>query len=137
MGDVRSSELREYAPAMLGEIPPIVVQEGKLTEGLALVLTNALRALITKVNGLLSLGSGEAGTRSGNVDGMYMDVLTPAVADTEFPVLHRLGRVPVGWAVVGADKAVRVYSSNTGSWGFRIMYLKADVTSASIRLWVW
>ena len=123
--------------SMVGDFPAISSAEEKLTGVLASALTQALRAIIRKMNGQISLGVGTTGHRAGNLDAQYVDVLTPSVADTEFAVPHGLGRLAAGYDVVRRDKAVTVYDSNFGSWNTSLVLLKASVASASIKVRVY
>lgn len=63
----------------------------------------------------------------------YQDVTTPGTANTEFTVNHGLGRVPVGYLVVGRDKAAIIYNSTT-AWTETAIYLKCNVATVAIRL---
>lgn len=122
---------------MIGDIPPIVLAEGKLTETTALTLTGAIKNLVRTINGRVWFGTGDTRHRAGHVDAVYVDAVSPSVADTEFPILHRLGRVPVGYWVVRRDKNTVIYDSNTGSWDGSVMFLKSSAATASIKLLVW
>jgi hypothetical protein len=123
---------------MLGDVPDLTIRDGRITEETALVLSTRLRDLVRKTNREISLGNGVDGYRGGNLDTQYIDVATtPAVADTEFLIIHGLKRVPVGYIVVRQDRACRVYDSSIGSWTDSLLYLKCDVASASIKLLVW
>lgn len=122
---------------MVGGFPEIPTTSDKLTGTVANALTSAIKALITKVNGLISLGTGESGHRAGNLDAQYIDVLTPSVANTEFSVPHGLKRVIIGYDVVRRDRAAHIYDSSYGSWDDQLIFLKCDVASATVRLRVY
>jgi len=119
---------------MVGDFPEINAEDGKLTGILSGALTQAIKALIRKMNGLISLGSGITGHRAGNMDAQFIDILTPSVADTEFVVPHGLNRLVTGYLIVRRDKSVGIYDSNFGSWNANTVFLKADAVSASIKL---
>ena len=121
----------------MGDIPPITLEDGKLSGTTATYLSTTLRGMIDKFNGGISLGNGLSGYRSGNLDAQYIDVFTPSVADTEFAVPHGLGRKPIGYDVVRSDKAAIVYDSSGGSWGDNVLYLKCNVASTTIKLRVY
>lgn len=121
----------------MGDIPPITLEDGKLSGTTATYLSSTLRGMIDKFNGGISLGNGLSGYRAGNLDAQYIDVFTPAVADTEFTVPHGLGRKPIGYDVVRKDKAAIVYDSSGGSWGENVLYLKCNVASTTIKLRVY
>lgn len=123
--------------AMVGDFPDIAAEDGKLTGVLSGALTQAIKAVIRKLNGLISLGTGATGHRAGNLDAQYIDILTPSVANTEFPVPHGLGRLVIGYDVVRKDRAVDIYDSNFGSWNPELLLLKATVASASVKLRVY
>lgn len=123
--------------ASMGDIPPITLEDGKLSGTTATYLSTTLRGMIDKFNGGISLGNGLSGYRSGNLDAQYIDVFTPSVADTEFAVPHGLGRKPIGYDVVRRDKAAIVYDSSGGSWGENVLYLKCNVASTTIKLRVY
>lgn len=123
--------------AAMGDIPPITLDEGKLSGTTATYLSSALRGIIAKFNGGISLGNGDSGYRAGNLDAQYIDVFTPSVADTEFTVPHGLGRKPIGYDVVRRDKAAIVYDSSGGSWSDTLLFLKCNAASATIKLRVY
>lgn len=121
----------------MGDIPPIALEEGKMSGPTASYLTSALRTIIEKFNGAISLGNGQSGYRAGNLDAQYIDVFTPSTPDEEFIVPHGLGRKPIGYDVVRRDVACHVYDSSGGSWGKELIYLKCNVASATIKLRVY
>lgn len=123
--------------AGMGDIPPIALSDGKMSGPTASYLTAALRTIIAKFNGAISLGNGLSGYRAGNIDAQYIDVFTPATPDEEFIVPHGLGRKPIGYDVVRRDVACIVYDSSGGSWGNDLIYLKCNVGSATIKLRVY
>lgn len=123
--------------ASMGDIPPITLEDGKLSGTTATYLSSTLRGIIDKFNGGISLGNGLSGYRAGNLDAQYIDVFTPGVADTEFAVPHGLGRKPIGYDVVRRDKAAIVYDSSGGSWGDNVLYLKCNTASTTIKLRVY
>lgn len=137
-----ATELQDEVGIGVGDIPQIQTEkdaEGRetISTSALLVLSTTLRTIIEKFRGGISLGSGFNGFKAGSLDAGYADVITPGAANTEFVVLHRLGRVPVGFQVVYKDAAVDVYASSLGSWTDRLMYLKANAGSATIKLMVW
>jgi len=123
--------------AAMGDIPPIALTEGKMSGPTAAYLTQALRNIIAKFNGAISLGNGSSGYRAGNLDAQYIDVFTPSTPDEEFAIPHGLGRKPIGYDVVRRDLASIVYDSSGGSWGEEVFYLKCDTASVTIKLRVY
>ena len=120
----------------LGDIPPIIVTEGKISAQVAAYISGAIRGIIQKINGKLSFGTGIQSTGAGNFDAQYIDVYTPT-ADVEIEIPHGLGRKPIGYDIVRQDKACNVYDSSGGSWGNNIFMLKCDVTNVTIKIRVY
>lgn len=56
----------------------------------------------------------------GNIDGVYVSVQTPAVADTDFTVIHNLGRVTSGYFILSPNKAGIIYLSPTNAVPYSI-----------------
>lgn len=94
------------------------------------------RELAEKLNGGLSLGAGKHLQRTGNIDGQWLWVKFPSVANTEYQIRHGLGRVPFGYIPARKDFAASIYDSSVGSWTNNVMYLKCDVKSITALLWV-
>lgn len=109
---------------------------GLLTGAMFQNVRRVFQALLSRVNGRLSLGSTTDAARSGNLDAQYRVVVTPSVANTEFLVDHGLGRVPVGYIVVDRDAAAHVYSSLRTTWTSTVLKLKCSGTSVTIRIMV-
>ncbi len=130
--------LRERIRTGTGQIPipDLVVQDkqGKINPAGLEQLKSSIQNLCRKVNGAISLGDGSAASWSGNVDGQYVTVLFPSVANTEVEIPHGLGRVVVGYAPVRKDRACDVYDSNSGSWNESRCLLKSTVANATVRL---
>lgn len=113
--------------------PTLRAPDGKLTSPMLAALNAWMLAVSRKLAGFLSFGTGADSTQSGNLDGQWRHVTTPATPDTEFSVPHGLGRVPVDFFQAGGDKAARLYDSRRGSWDRNTIFLKCDVASASVR----
>jgi hypothetical protein len=132
---------------------PIIPRHLRIFEGENPVKGSDLRKAITQiwselarvVNGRIDFGSpqGQAIKATGNIDGVWPGTLvngymitTPGVANTEFTVTHNLGRVPVGYDVKSKDKAANIYDSRKTQWTATQMFLKADVATVQIVLFV-
>jgi hypothetical protein len=132
--------LREVIPdpdSAMGDIPPINLIDGKMSGPTAAYLTSALRTIIAKFNGAISFGNGSSGYRAGNIDAQYIDIFTPAAANTEIEIPHGLGRKPIGYDVVRRDLACSVYDSSGGSWGKDVFFLKCSVGSVTLKIRVY
>lgn len=131
--------MRTLIDKSIGYVPtpqPITPIDGKLTAESARYLSGMLLVLAQAVNGGLRVGDGTPGSKSGNVFGQWITVLTPSVADTEFIVDHALGYIPVAVLPSLADKACSVYVSRQGSWTPDRIYLKCSAASVTLRLWL-
>jgi hypothetical protein len=71
------------------------------------------------------------------IDNWYAKLLgpitTPATADTEFTVVHSLGRAPTNY-IWNVDRAAIVYDSRRANWDQSQMFLKCNVASATVYL---
>lgn len=101
--------------------------------------------LARSINGRIDFGSpqGQSKKVPGNIDGTWPGTLTggytittPGVADTEFTVTHNLGRIPTGYEVKSKDKAAIVYDSRKNLWTTTQMFLKCNVATVQIVLFV-
>jgi hypothetical protein len=115
---------------------------------------DALREINTEisrvVNGNLNFGSPEdqllknpptAGNMHGSWPGTLValggyQIITPVTPNTEFTVNHNLGHIPIGYDVKGQDQAGIVYDSRRNLWTNTQMFLKCNVASMNIRLFV-
>src|SRR5205823_11447248 len=81
------------------------------------------------LNGGISFGNG---TQSDNVDGVWANIVTPGVADTDFTLTHNLGRVPVGYIVKSKSAACDVYDGSVVASKTQLT-LRATAANISIR----
>ena len=84
------------------------------------------------LNGQISFGNGVA---LDNMQGRWANATTPVVPDTDFTVVHSLGRVPVGFITVQIDKAGIIYYG-TISATVQNLTLKCSTASTTIRIFV-
>ena len=70
------------------------------------------------------------------VNGVYVTVAFGAVADAETEIAHTLGKVPIGYQVVGIDKAAHVYTEGTTPWTDENIYLASDVATVAATILV-
>jgi hypothetical protein len=109
-------------------------EDGKFTEGMASSIKGAVNGLVSKLNGFITIGSGELGAWTGNIDAFVNEFTFPAVADTELALLHDLGRTPAFLWVALQDRAGSVYTSSYLSWGPQKIFLKASAANMKVRL---
>ena len=121
---------------LLSNPQEIVLHEGKITAPAIQNINEHLLATTAKINGELSLGDGSQGSRSGNIEGRWIKVVTPSTPSTEFPVYHGLGKLAVGALVALASDYCRIRTSSEGSWGTNVLFLQCDTASITLRLWI-
>lgn len=92
-------------------------------------LEQELLSYTFELAGLLNNGL----TFADNFKANTLDVADTGVINTEFAVAHTLKRVPVGYIVVGINKAAVVYNSGT-AWTVSNIYLKANVANCTVKL---
>lgn len=68
-----------------------------------------------------------------NVDATQVSVTSHGTPGTEFSVAHELGKIPVGYVVMGRDGSGTVYDGTTSNTKTDL-YLKSDVASKTFRL---
>lgn len=71
--------------------------------------------------------------QSGNVDNRHIRVVTPGAPNTEFSVVHNLGRIPKAFNVVYKNASCDVYDSGT-VWTNTTIFLKCTVATVTIKL---
>lgn len=98
-------------------------------------LYGVILAIVNLLNGGISLGTGESQTFAGNAVGLYVDVLTPSVANTDFTIYHGLDYIPQCALVVRADRAVNIYISSQAT-DTKTITLRASVAGATIKVWI-
>ncbi len=95
----------------------------------------AIQRILAVLGGRLHLGDpGVDGAHTGHLDAQWRNVIAPPVANTAFAVPHDLQRVPVGYLVLRADRAVRVYDDPTNAHTSQVLWLAADAADAEITL---
>ena len=97
------------APVRLGA-------DGKVTVGAIVALNQTLAAIVRHINGGLSVGTSQAGTKAGNFRNQWLVFTSPSGANTEFELPHGLLRVPIGFTTWFVNANAVIYASNYGSW---------------------
>ena len=82
------------------------------------------------INGNIEFGSPQDGPI--NMSGMWVNTITPGVANTEFTVTHNLGRIPNGILVASVDKAAIIYASRRTDWTRTQLFLKSDQATVAL-----
>ena len=73
-----------------------------------------------------------------NIEGWKAAGTSDAMADTEFPVVHGLNRVPLGFIVLQLDKAAIIYGTPAlgTAWSTTTVYLKANAASVAYVIFI-
>lgn len=127
-------ELIDDVDVMLGDFPSLITEDGSLNQDQIRELNFYLKAIVQKLNGRISFGTGVQ-QRRGNIDGQFVDINTPDTADTLFSIPHNIGRVPVGFLVVWRDnEELRLYCSETEkkNWTETSLQLKTPNTGGKV-----
>jgi len=81
-------------------------------------------------------GGTGGGTRSYNLDAVWVAYVSNGTANTEDTVSHNLGRIPVGIWVGIPDKSAVIYADNEAAWTATTIRLKASATTVTVRVLV-
>lgn len=84
------------------------------------------------INGQISFGNG---TALDNMQGRWLNTVTPGVADTDFTIAHNLGRIPVGFITISVDKAGVIYKGSI-AWTTSNITLKCSTATTTVRIFV-
>jgi hypothetical protein len=76
------------------------------------------------------------GTRSYNLDAVWVAYVSNVTANTEDTVSHNLGRIPLGIWVGIPDKSAVVYADNEAAWSTTNIRLKASAATVTVRILV-
>jgi hypothetical protein len=111
--------------------PAINVVGPKHQDNLGARLRQLWEQLAKIINGNIEFGSPLGG--SINIDGVWNSATTPGVANTDFTVIHNLGRTVVNFAPATKSAACDVYLSPTanGSPSTQII-LRATTTGVAL-----
>lgn len=107
--------------------------DGKLSSLTLSYIRSLLLAIVDRINGLLSFGTGASGSWAGNLDAQFLDV-TARSANAEFPIPHGLGRVPVGYIIVRTNAASILYDNGGGNWTDSTLYLLSTDAGSVFRI---
>lgn len=90
------------------------------------------------LQGRVRFGAGVSGQPGENIQGKFLTITTNAVANTETTFTHTLGSVPIGYLILGQDKAGSLYQlSSTGTaWTSSTISLKCSVASVTFKLFL-
>lgn len=119
----------------MGNVPPTLEGIG-VANNVEPVFKGMLRrlyeTLARTINGQVSFGDG---THRGNIQGNWVSVTTPGVANTDFTVNHVLGTIPVGYLVMSKAAAVDIYTGSVVATKTQIT-LRATVAGVAVQLFI-
>ena len=87
------------------------------------------------INGNIEFGNATAGP--GNISGSWITVTTPGTANTDFTVIHNLGRAAAGYLIMTKSAACDVYTSPTVNGSpLTQLILRATATGVTLTIFV-
>lgn len=94
--------------------------------------------IITCLNGRVRFGPGTSGNNGENMAGQFLTITTNVTLNTESTFNHTMGAIPVGYLVLGQDKAGSLYQlATTGTaWTNTTISLKCSVASVTFKLFL-
>jgi len=85
------------------------------------------------LQGRVRFGDATDGKQGENLSGQFQLFTTSATPDAENTIAHTLGAIPVGYIIIGQNKAGSLYQlATTGTaWTSTNLYLKCSVASVA------
>lgn len=95
-------------------------------------------SVFTCLQGRVRFGPGTSGNAGENVYGAFLTIVTNAIANTETTFTHNMGSIPVGYLVIGQDKAGSLFQlAATGTaWTATTISLKCSVATVTFNLFL-
>ena len=106
-------------------------QKHALQEFMKAMLDMSFRLTFLNKDGAIT-----GGTRSYNLDAVWVAYVSNGTANTEDTVTHNLGRTPVGIWVGIPDKSAVIYADNEAAWTSTTIRLKASATTVTVNILV-
>jgi len=110
---------------------PVRYDEGWFRD-VALVLRRQHEEIARALNGRIGFGDG---TDPDNIEGTWISVTTPGVANTDFTVTHGLDRLPAGYLVMSKAATVDIFDGSVAATISQIT-LRATVGSVAVVLFI-
>lgn len=94
--------------------------------------------VINCLNGRVRFGPGTSGNNGENMAGQFLTITTNVTLNTESTFSHTMGSIPVGYLILGQDKAGSLYQlASTGTaWTASTISLKCSVASVKFNLFL-
>ena len=97
-----------------------------------------LSKIFLLAQGNIRFGTGADGVKGENISGIFQEFTTSGTPDAENTIAHGLGAIPVGYIIMGQDKAGSLYQlDDTGTaWDTTNIYLKCDIASVTFKVFI-
>ena len=105
--------------------------DGKVSVESVVSLNQTLAAIVRHINTGLSIGTGAAGTKTGNFRNQWLVFLSPSSANTTIELPHGLGRTPLGFTTWFVDANAVIYAFNYGSWNRERILLRVSAAAVN------
>lgn len=94
--------------------------------------------LFNCLQGRVRFGTGTSGQNGENMSGKFLTITTNGTPDTESTFTHAMGSIPVGYIIIGQNKAGLLYQlANTGTaWTNNTISLKCSIASVTFNLFL-
>jgi len=112
-----------------------IIDKERLNQTQLKRLDQDLGNVFEALKGRIRFGTGTSGDRGENISGEFLDITTNATPDTEDAFSHTLGSVPIGYIVIGRDKAGVIYDGTT-AWTSTSIYLRSDVATVAAKVFL-
>lgn len=108
------------------------------TKGDVRFIDKDLSVLFSCLQGRVRFGPGTSGNNGENIAGQFLTITTNGTPNAESTFSHTMGSIPVGYIIIGQDKAGSLYQlSNTGTaWTNTTISLKCSVASVKFNLFL-
>lgn len=102
------------------------------------ILQTQMNKIFQCLQGRVSFGTGVSGINGQNISGQFVTYTSNGVANTEDTIAHTVGSVPIGYLILGQNKAGSLYQlASTGTaWTSTNIYLKCSVASVTFNLFL-
>ena len=96
------------------------------------MLERMWESLARVVNNHIGFGDG---TEADNIDGVWKTVITPGAPNTDFVVVHNLGRIPVGYIPMMKSASVDIFTGSVPADKNNIT-LRATASGVTVSLFI-
>jgi hypothetical protein len=112
-------------------------EEGQIKQSEFERLTDGVNEISSVLHSGITLGTGEASSPTGNLNGQWVIHTFSSAANTLEAIPHGLGRTPVFAKAMIADRACHLYDPDfKAGWGKGNIQLACDTASAKVLIWI-